>query len=498
MVSSKQSLFLGFLLCLLGVFDGRFVADAQESPCDFGPDALTDMYGKSIPRTCIDVPHEDDGSTTTALRRCYYTYVPDSCYELAGKIEDNDEAPLPMKLPLVFDIHGAGSCPLGSTFYTGWMAMADKECFVLVWPSGNNADEGDFLFNCFNLPGFLEIDDYGEIDGNIVTPAPCCCRVPGAEYDGMDTTNVTSIMASTEPNDSLEPNDPLFLKMAIDSVVESFITTNTSTNTNEEEPLFSIDRNRVYMAGHSNGCMTSLAMAALYSDTIAAVCCHAGALITPFPLDYTPVPIWMAHGMKDDTIPYNGSFYVDDPQLRKLGFLSIDQTMEYLSNQNGCTKETEMDLETNETGIIGKLYQRKGCKNNANVEIVALTNTIHMPYQVPLEFGLMMGANPETFAPIDTTALAWEFCSSFVKNLAGDDKPAMDLVEEMDANVTGTGDGKETNMAKDLSDANSSSGSPPQYSSDAKGPVKSRYDVMNQLLKVSALLSLSWAGQHFL
>jgi len=354
----KRSLFILGCLYLTGMH--RLVDAEEEGFCARDADALTSYFGKSIPRTCVNVPV----SETEFEERCFYSYVPESCS--AEEIS---------KAPLVMDIHGLGSCAKGSAFYTGWMKKAEEECIVMIWPDGK---ENPLVGGCFDTVGFLQSEDVPSTEGDEVDVAtlPCCCL----QNDMMPKT---------------ESTDPLFLKMAIDTVVDSF-------ETNES---LSIDTDRIYMAGHSNGCIMSLAMAALYSDTVAAVCCHAGAVVTPFPEDYSPVPIWMLHGMKDGTIPYSGTSMIDLPGIGALGFLSIDQTISYLSDKNGCKGGGESDV-VDENGVVGTVFKRGQCEGNANVEVVALFEGDHHPYQDTV-FGV-----PPT---VDTTAMAWEFCSAYSK-----------------------------------------------------------------------------------
>ena len=178
-----------------------------------------------------------------------------------------------------------------------------------------------------------------------------------------------------------------------------------------------IDRARVYMAGHSNGCMTSLTMAALYSEEIAAVCCHAGALVTPIPAaSYSAVPVWMAHGMLDSTAMYKGASLLDMGPFGNFGTWSTVDAMNYIADQNECAAEVhddELYEEEEEDGAavgVGKVYKRTNCTNTADVELVALYDVGHFPYSAAIieSFG-------ETRATIDTTQLAWEFCSSHSK-----------------------------------------------------------------------------------
>lgn len=359
-----------FLCCLyLGGNSHRLVSGL----CDTSATALTVAYGKSIPRTCINVPLGDDDDDK-GRERCFYTYVPKSCNETK-------------KAPLVVDVHGMGSCPLWSAGYTGWMQKAEEECFVVMWPNGN---EHPLMPRCFNTPGFLTSDDMETESGdNDVTAMPCCC---------LDDTTF---------NPPEKAIDPLFLKMAIDTVIDQ-----------RSKEVVSIDTNRIYMAGHSNGCMMSLAMAALYSDTIAAVCCHAGAVLTPFDEDYTPVPIWMVHGMKDEIVPYEGNTMFELPGMGPLGFLSMNQTLSYLGDQNECSQQNERDV-FDENGIAGKVYQHNNCKDQATVEVVALFGDGHEPYSSPV-----LGSRSST---IDTTAMAWDFCSAHTK---GQEPSTMTFSEE--------------------------------------------------------------------
>lgn len=439
-MASSALLFFG-VFCIVGTnhrhqhgffaaaqpLDGGFLESTRDFNlgCDTGPEALTNAFGVDIPQTCIDVPVRlsDDGSVLTAMKRCYYTYVPERC-----KSDDTND---PKQLPLVVDVHGLGSCPLYSAGYTGWKQRAEDECFVVMWPGGTS--DGQFLVPCFNIPGFLRSEDRGTEGGNNVITAPCCCYE--ASF-GLPTA---------------DPDDPLFLKTAIDSVIESFEPT-TTNDASESTSLISIDRNRVYMAGHSNGCMASLSMAALYSDTIAAVCCHSGALLTPFPEDYGPVPIWLAHGMKDNTLPFEGSTLIDIPLFGgPLGFWSMGDTMDYLSKQNDCSEEEEIDIiGDKENENVGTVFRRTNCRDNATVELVALFEADHFPFQDSFG-GLLTGTS------IDTTALAWEFCSSHVRSPASEENGGAAPLPDNDQNEA---EHSETTPA--IKDGNESENSDPR------------------------------------
>jgi len=186
-----QALLVAGLLQFLGFCCLFAAAKDFANWCDIGPDALSDTYSRNIPHKCIQDPYGGE--------RCYYTYIPDSCYDF----DDVTDGPKTKKVPLVMDIHGFGVCPWYQAGGDGWMQQAEKDCFVLVWPLGSDSQRANTYDGetCWNLPGFLRSDDYG----NGVATYPACCFEPRAPND-------------PPPRD---PDDPLVLTMIIDSVVES-------------------------------------------------------------------------------------------------------------------------------------------------------------------------------------------------------------------------------------------------------------------------------------
>jgi len=362
----QLSLFLSFTVALCLLLTEPVSAQLE---CDTGPMALTDALRTPIPQTCIEVPADNEKGIKSRTR-CYYRYEPESCRGV--------DFP-----PMVVDVHGFNGCPLRHARYSGWKEKADEECMILVWPVGNNL--ANVRGSCFNFPGLAKADDYGTPGGNNVTTIPCCCT---------QTDDETAMIR----NPGSGPDDGLFLKMAIEQELE--------------DSSKKIDRNRIYMAGHSNGCIASLSMAAQYSDTVAAVCCHAGTLATPFPdSGYFPVPIWMVHGMKDTIVEYEGSTRVSGFDFGEYGFWSMDQTMGYLAHRNGCEEGEAIETDISDDkgkDIVGKTTQYTGC--NADVELVTLFESGHWPYKLgPLWQGIVSGFG-EPLTNVDTTAMAWDFC----------------------------------------------------------------------------------------
>jgi len=314
--------------------------------CPLGPFALSIWFRSRIPRKCILTP--------TGNKRCYYTYIP----RCAGKDS-----------PLLYDIHAFGYCPLINAIYEGWKKLADEKCMVVMWPMGNfdRSVAGD---PCFALPADLS---GGFADDPDRETTPCCC------YNPVDPT-----IPVTED----ETQDLAFLRS-----IASHVVLDVPKRTRGR---VTINTKRIYMAGHSNGCVASLSMAMKHSDLVAAVCCHSGILISEPSDDYIPTPIWFVHGILDDTIPYYGG---ENP--------GAQDAYDYLFSRNGC-QNTTLTLLLEE----GDSQLANGCTNNASVELVSLVGAGHQPYPI---FGQ---------TTYETTLAAWEFCSSYESLI----EPVLDVV----------------------------------------------------------------------
>jgi len=268
----------------------------------------------------------------------------------------------------------------------------------VVMPIGNVPSD-EIFGTCHNLPGFARSDDFETEGGNNITTSQCCC--------------ISDETSQAPDVDLVEYYDPLFFKTIIDTVLGSFETIAADAGIYTG---LSVDADRVYMTGHSNGCVAGLSTAALYSDTVAAVCCHAGALATPFAIDYAPVPIWLVHGKLDDTFPYDGLVAADIQGIGLIGSWSIPQVQDYLSAKNGCEGNSVEPLLDITTGaVIGSTYRGFGCDDNASVEVVTLNDSGHRPMLIANEDFRLFVSQVENITTIDTTGLAWEFCSAQTK-----------------------------------------------------------------------------------
>lgn len=294
--------------------------------------------GFDSPRTCF----ESGGRT-----RCFFTYVP----WCAGK-----------NSPLVYSLHGYTSNPLLDSLYSGWKIVAKKNCAVIVWPTGNVCEEYDEE-PCWDVPGGVS----GLDPRPSATTTECCCG-----------------LATPEDTKDLD-----FLR-----TVASYVVRDVPSRTLNRA---TIDTKRIYVAGHSNGCMTALAMAMTHSDLITSVCCHAGTLLTPPADDYVPVPVLLIHGSADNVVPYGGT---TDPN-NDLYFPGTVASFQRLSEINGCDKNAQAEIVDG-----GSVLTATGCTNNATVKLLTKDGDGHDPYAGR------------------TTDKAWEFCSSHESAV----KPVLDEI----------------------------------------------------------------------
>jgi poly(3-hydroxybutyrate) depolymerase len=305
-----------------------------------------DIAETQVPQFCV---------TGGGRSRCYYVLIPEVA---TGKV------------PLAFDIHGTGSCPVFSVSYTGWFQLAQEKKFVAVWPLGVT-DAAVVDASCFALPGGAVIGDVKAVD--------CCCT-RGGPFDFVDPSTT---------------NDAEFLRMAIEEVIDTIVSPAT-----EGTVGLSIDTKKVFMAGHSNGCIAALSMGALYSDVVTAVACHAGKLITPFAGDYVSVPTFIVHGLKVGVLPYDVVLVSESK-----GLASTPDQFRAIADRNRCTQVVPTEQLPNGEGTVETWT---ACRINADVTLVTLNKAGHTPFLGQDNQDLNPGAVPTT---IDTTALVWEFFS---------------------------------------------------------------------------------------
>ena len=109
--------------------------------------------------------------------------------------------------------------------------------------------------------------------------------------------------------------------------------------------MYSIDRDRLYSTGMSNGGFMSYKLACEASDVFAAVASVTGSMVPTAPAQCNPdriLPVMQIHGTADATVQYDGTPFVSIP---------IDDLIDFWTDKNECEGEpTIIDIENIDTG----------------------------------------------------------------------------------------------------------------------------------------------------
>ncbi|WP_378173136.1 T9SS type A sorting domain-containing protein [Aquimarina sp. SS2-1] len=165
---------------------------------------------------------------------------------------------------------------------------------------------------------------------------------------------------------------------------------------------YSIDANRIYSTGMSNGGFMSYKLACELSDRIAAVASVTGTMNKNQPNNCNPIhqmPIMEIHGTADTTVPYQGANWIE----------STPDVIDYWANFNNCDSVPEItnieDIAPNDGSTVEYQVFKNG-DNGARVEHYKVINGGH---KWPGTAFNSSGTNYD----IDASALIWEFFSKY-------------------------------------------------------------------------------------
>jgi polyhydroxybutyrate depolymerase len=185
-------------------------------------------------------------------------------------------------VPLVVVVHGAFDTASGIEESSGFSRIADRENFIVLYPEG------------IGIFGFLQHWNAGH----------CCGKAADDQID-----------------------DVGYLATAI----------------NDACRRLSVDRNRIYMVGFSNGGMMTYRFAAEHTDMLAAaapIAASSGGRSTAdtpqwrIPAPRNPLPILIVHGLDDDHIPFSGGASAHRGGERT--YLSVETSLHFWKEVNGC------------------------------------------------------------------------------------------------------------------------------------------------------------------
>jgi polyhydroxybutyrate depolymerase len=185
-------------------------------------------------------------------------------------------------VPVLFNFHGYGGNANEFMSYTDMRAQAESNTFILVYPQGSVLD-GSTHWNA--------------------------CPTGGDNKSTADDFGFT----------------------------ESMI--------NEISSQYSVDLQRIYAAGYSNGGMMAYGLANYKSELIAAVASISGSMLDCTENISHPMPVLHLHGTADMIIPYNGN----------RSFNSVESTLNYWINFNNTTPTATVSNDTS-SGISIEHY----------------------------------------------------------------------------------------------------------------------------------------------
>ena len=128
-----------------------------------------------------------------------------------------------------------------------------------------------------------------------------------------------------------------------------------------------IDRNRVYIAGFSNGGMMALKAACERPDVFAAAASVAGTLQTPCG-GRAPVSALLLNGQRDTTVPYTGSEY---SRFLKTALTPVPTAMRTLAKHAGCVAVRDSSSYRHAT----RTY--RGCASRSSLQLVTVPQLGH-------------------------------------------------------------------------------------------------------------------------
>jgi polyhydroxybutyrate depolymerase len=266
------------------------------------------------------------------------------------------------KLPLLLCLHGATDNAAYAAEAYGWIAKADKEHFLAVFPEG--------------LPD----------------------EIPGMPDNGQHYWTPGYM------NNAQESDDVRFLRKMIDRL----------------ENRYPIDPTRIFLCGHSNGAVMAYMLAARHPEKIAALAIVAGTIgvqdqerkLFTIPTPKAAVPLLIFHGREDPNLPYDppapatqpAGADTTSPAGAAYQSLGVPASVAFWVQANHCDPKPK--ITTSEDGeVTRESYTPANPGNGAPITLLSLKHGNHMwPGAKD-----MPGKTQKPSRVLDATAEMWTF-----------------------------------------------------------------------------------------
>lgn len=235
-------------------------------------------------------------------------------------------------LPLVMVLHGYGASGLLQSLYFGLDALVDEKKFLLVAPDGRENAGGSRF--------------WAAVDG-------CCEAASGEKVD-----------------------DVKYLTGLVDEIAS----------------VWSVDRRRVYLVGHSNGGAMAYRLGCDPKNPFAAAFLLAPAFFAEHTTCAPSVPfsIRHVHGTADETVAFEGgSIGLLGPTLK---YTSATAAVEAWAKLNGCAATPDesaapIDLDRAVAGAETKITRYPSCREGVATELLTMEGSTHVPFDLTPDLG---------------------------------------------------------------------------------------------------------------
>jgi polyhydroxybutyrate depolymerase len=170
----------------------------------------------------------------------------------------------------------------------------------------------------------------------------------------------------------------------------------------------SVDPDRVYATGLSNGGIMAHYLASELSERIAAIAPVGGPLMMDAPHAKRAVPVMHFHGTADEFAPFQGGY--GKGSLGRKGvtdFRSVEHTIQSWVKANGCTPEPNVEPLPDKTGD-GMRVTRKTWSSGRDGSEVVLIEIEGGGHTWPGMEPIVQALGPSTL-DISANDLMWEF-----------------------------------------------------------------------------------------
>ena len=204
---------------------------------------------------------------------------------------------------------------------------------------------------------------------------------------------------------------------------------------NELIGTYSIDNNRIYSTGMSNGGFMSYQLACELSDRIAAIASVTGTMNMGWFTSCNPnrpIPVMEIHGTADSTVSYAASWYTE----------SITDVMDFWVNFNNCNSSSIVTAVPNTSTTDGCAAEHQLWENGDNGATVEHYKIIEGEHSWPGALFL----NGVTNQDIDASEKIWEFFSKYdinglisptsISNITNDKLPNLIKIVDVLGKVT--------------------------------------------------------------